>query len=173
MDIFLVLLTIAIPILFLLAKLELGIWVIPVFVMLYILFRYLNYYVHEQYFKFSRSEMIENQHNKTEKSKIYMLIQYGSILVLTSVLLFTIGKLLGDTLEKLCYNFHVSEFILGILLGIITSIPEFITFLESQAHHKEMNDHINGVVEATNNLFTSNTINLFVIQTIGIVLAGK
>ena len=33
-------------------------------------------------------------------------------------------------------------------------------------------DAILGVVEATNNLFTSNILNLFVIQSIGIIIYG-
>ena len=58
-----------------------------------------------------------------------------------------------------------------VLLGFITSIPELITFFESQKHYKKKSkDDILGVVEATNNLFTSNILNLFVIQSIGIVI---
>ena len=77
---------------------------------------------------------------------------------------------MGDTLENLCYTFNVSETIVGILLGIITSIPELITFFEAQKHHKKEENEIAGVVEATNNLFTSNILNLFIIQSIGVLI---
>ena len=58
---------------------------------------------------------------------------------------------------------------MGTLLGFITSIPELITFIESQSYYSKENAY-DGVIEVTNNLFTSNVMNLFVIQTISIVL---
>ena len=96
---------------------------------------------------------------------------YIFLLVITGILLFVVGDLLGNTLENLCNIFGISQTIIGILLGFITSIPELITFFESQKHYKKnKDDDILGVVEATNNLFTSNIMNLFVIQTIGILI---
>ena len=96
---------------------------------------------------------------------------YIFLLVITGILLFVVGDLLGKTLENLCNIFGISQTIIGILLGFITSIPELITFFESQKHYKKnKDDDILGVVEATNNLFTSNIMNLFVIQTIGILI---
>ena len=91
--------------------------------------------------------------------------------MITGVVLFIIGDLLGDTLENLCLYFNISQTIVGILLGFVTSIPELITFFESQRHYRNKNnDEILGVIEATNNLFISNILNLFVIQSIGIVI---
>ena len=84
--------------------------------------------------------------------------------------MFIVGELLGDTLENLCKLFGVSEVIVGILLGFVTSLPELITFFESQRYYKKVNDDMLGVVEATNNLLTSNILNLFAIQTIGIII---
>ena len=79
--------------------------------------------------------------------------------------------MLGDTLEVLAEKFNISQMIIGILLGFITSIPELITFIESQRYYKEEEvDDILGVVEATNNLFTSNVLNLFIIQSIGVCI---
>ena len=49
-------------------------------------------------------------------------------------------------------------------------MPELITFFESQRHYKKVDDDMLGVVEATNNLLTSNILNLFAIQTIGIII---
>ena len=66
--------------------------------------------------------------------------------------------------------FNISQTIIGILLGFVTSIPELITFFESQRHHSKSKNDILGVVEATNNLLTSNILNLFVIQSIGIII---
>ena len=67
--------------------------------------------------------------------------------------------------------FGIPEYILGILLGFVTSIPELITFFEAQRYYKKEEDKIMlGVIEATNNLLTSNILNLFVIQAIGIII---
>ena len=91
----------------------------------------------------------------------------------TGVILYYIGELLGNSLENLCKIFSVPQFIVGTLLGFITSIPELMTFFESQKYNKKQNDEMIGVVEATNNLLASNTINLFVIQTIGILIINR
>ena len=96
--------------------------------------------------------------------------KYYIYLIVTGILLFIIGELLGNTLENLCKIFNVSELVVGIFLGFMTSLPELITFFESQKHHKQSADDMLGVVEATNNLLTSNILNLFVIQSIGILV---
>ena len=94
------------------------------------------------------------------------------ILIITAVLLFFVGELLGNTLENLCRKFNVPELMIGIILGFATSIPELITFFEAQKHHSKEQNNIHGVVEATNNLLTSNMMNLFIIQSIGILIAS-
>ena len=80
--------------------------------------------------------------------------------------------MLGDTLEFLCNLFGVSEVVVGILLGFVTSLPELITFFEAQRHYKKVDDDMLGVVEATNNLLTSNILNLFAIQSVGILISA-
>ena len=65
--------------------------------------------------------------------------------------------------------FNIPQVIIGIVLGFVTSIPELITFIESQRHHGKNTNDVQGVIEATSNLFTSNVLNLFVIQSIGII----
>ena len=93
-------------------------------------------------------------------------------MIITGILLYFVGDKLGNTLENLCKLFNISEAIIGILLGFITSIPELMTFFESQKHYKKEDDDMLGVVEATNNLLTSNILNLFAIQTIGILITS-
>ena len=133
---------------------------------------YLNNNVHKLYLKKEDKEF----ENELEKEKKWQrknnkkTIKYISILLFTGILLYCLGELLGNTLENLCNIFGVSERIVGILLGFITSIPELITFFESQKHHKKLESSMLGVVEATNNLLTSNIINLFIIQSIAIFL---
>ena len=115
-------------------------------------------------------EIIESNKNYDRKYNIKLIIMYSAILIIIGLLLYIISNLLGNTLEKICYTFNISEIIVGILLGFITSIPELLTFFESQKHHNKAKNEMHGVVEATNNLLTSNILNLFVIQTIGILI---
>ena len=79
-------------------------------------------------------------------------------------------NLLGNTLESLNNIFNIPEWIIGIILGFVTSIPELITFIEAQKHHSKNSNEVQGVIEATSNLFASNMLNLFVIESIGIVM---
>lgn len=171
-DLVLVIITIIIPIFLLKFDIELKLWIVPIFVILYILFRMLNNNAHKLYLQKEDKEIeleIEKEKIK-EKGNKKEIIKYGSYLITTGILLFIIGELLGNAIENLCNLFNVSEIIIGILLGFMTSLPELITFIESQRHHNKMDDDMLGVVEATNNLLTSNILNLFAIQTIGILL---
>lgn len=172
-DIILVVITIAIPILLLILNIEMQIGIVPVFVILYLLFRFLNGNAHKLYLK-KEDELLEKQIEKEEKwerGNKKKTIRYSLCLLGSGILLFIVGDLLGNTLETLCNSFGISQTIIGILLGFITSIPELITFFEAQKHYKKKKvNEILGVVEATNNLLTSNILNLFVIQSIGILI---
>lgn len=171
-DLVLVFFTIAIPIAFLKLNIELKLAVVPLFVILYILFRVLNNRVHKLYLKNEDAELAEEieEEREEQKKNTKKVLIYAVVLIVTGILLFVIGELLGNTLENLCNLFGVSEVIVGILLGCVTSLPELITFFEAQRHYKKVNDDMLGVVEATNNLLTSNILNLFLIQTIGILI---
>ncbi len=173
-DIIMVLLTIAIPLLLMWLDIELNIKIVPIFVLLYILFIYINSNTHKLYLSKQDKELekkIENEEIQ-EGGNTRKTLLYVAILIITGILLFVVGDLLGETLENLANLFNVSQTIIGILLGFTTSIPELITFFEAQKHYKnqKQEDDILGVVEATNNLLTSNILNLFVIQTIGILI---
>lgn len=173
-DIILVIFTILIPIVLLKMNIELNIMIAPIFVILYILFRVINDNVHKMYLK-NEDEKIEHEIELEEEKKSknrFQTIKYIIYLVITGFLLYFVGDKLGNTLETLCKLFNISEAIIGILLGFITSIPELMTFFESQKHYKKEDDDMLGVVEATNNLLTSNILNLFAIQTIGILITS-
>lgn len=173
-DLILVFFTIVIPIIFLKLNIELKLAVVPLFVILYILFRFLNNNVHKLYLKNEDTELEEEieKERKEQRKNPKILLVYVIVLIITGILLFIIGELLGDTLENLCNLFGVSEVIVGVLLGFVTSLPELITFFEAQKHYKKIDDDILGVVEATNNLLTSNILNLFAIQTVGILISS-
>lgn len=173
-DLVLVFFTIAIPIAFLKLNIELKLAVVPLFVILYILFRVLNNHVHKLYLKNEDAELAEEieEEREEQKKNTKKVLIYAVVLIVTGILLFVIGELLGNTLENLCNLFAVSEVIVGILLGFVTSLPELITFFEAQRHYKKVDDDMLGVVEATNNLLTSNILNLFAIQTVGILISS-
>lgn len=172
-QIVLVLITIVIPIILVWKNIEINLVIVPAFIILYFLFGYINQNAHKLYLKDIDSKINKKieEEGKKEKGNTRKTVLYMFILLGTGILLYVIGELLSETLNHLCYQFHISEIVIGILLGFITSLPELITFFEAQKHYKEKkNDEMMGVVEATNNLLTSNMLNLFVIQSIGILI---
>ena len=163
-DLILVIITIILPILFIGLKSELQIAMVPVLILLYLGFRKINDNAHNLYLKHEHKEIDKIQEKEGGWGKNVI------ILVLTGIVLFFIGNLLGDTLENLCLRFSIPQFVVGIILGFVTSIPELITFFESQKHHGKSQNDILGVVETTNNLLTSNMMNLFIIQSISVII---
>ena len=173
-DLVMVFFTIAIPIVFLKLDIELKLAVVPLFIILYILFMVLNNNVHKLYLKNEDEELEEEieEERKEQNKNPGKVLRYVLVFIVTGVLLFIIGEMLGDTLENLCNLFGVSEVVVGILLGFVTSLPELITFFEAQRYYKKADDDMLGVVEATNNLLTSNILNLFAIQSVGILISA-
>lgn len=171
-DIIMTVITIIIPIILIVTDIEVSIGIVPVFILLFLLFYYININAHKLYLKQEEQEadeIIENE-KKFVKGKRNLIIKYSIYLLFTGIALFIVGNLLSGVLENLCIKFNIPEFIIGVALGFITSLPELITFFESQRHYKKQDDVRLGVVEATNNLLTSNILNLFVIQSVGIII---
>ena len=195
-DIILVVITILLPLMFSVVKSEFQLAMVPLLIILYLGCKKINNNAHALYLDEEKSEyevgsekskdirensveskkgrekvmFAENVKRKANSNKRLKLVRDIIILLVTGILLFIIGNLLGDTLDTLCRRFNVPEIVIGIVLGFVTSIPELITFFEAQRHHKSLNNDMIGVVEATNNLLMSNMMNLFIIQSIGIVL---
>lgn len=173
-DLVLVLFTIVIPVFLYLIRFEANITVVPVYILLGTLFFIINRNAYKLYSNEDKKIDMNNKEvkekAKVKKGKKFLIFRYSLGLIFVGVLLYVIGNSLSDSLEALCFRFNISEIILGLLLGFITSLPELITFLESQKHHKKNDNEELGVIEATNNLLASNFINLFVIQTIGILI---
>ena len=171
-DLCLVALTIFIPMVMLLFSWNFSIRIIPVFLLCFFFFYYLNKNAHKLYLP--KQEGILEKEIKAEEKRIHkkakILITHSIFLLLTGGILYWIGNQLSIILENLADSFLVPEWIIGIALGFITSIPELITFFESQKHYKEKEDRELGVIEATNNLLASNILNLFIIQSIGILI---
>lgn len=187
-DVILVVITIILPILIVWSGVEVDLKMVPILLLLYIGFVRIDRNVHKLYLKDAEEtndvedvkyvgDVKKTKHKNKEWQKGSQVDKKTvakniCILIITSVLLFFIGELLGNTLENLCRKFNVPELMIGIILGFATSIPELITFFEAQKHHSKEQNNIHGVVEATNNLLTSNMMNLFIIQSIGILIAS-
>lgn len=172
-DIILVIITIVIPFILVWKGITMHVAFAPAFLILYALFLYLNHNAHKLYLE-KEDEQIEKEIEEEGKKEIgntRKTVLYIAILIGTGILLYVVGELLGDTLNQLCNQFQINQIVIGVLLGFITSIPELITFFEAQKHYKKQSSSdMLGVVEATNNLLTSNILNLFVIQSIGILI---
>ena len=181
-DVILVIITIILPILVVWVGVEVDLKMVPILLLLYIGFVRIDRNAHKLYLKDAEDandvgDVKKTKHENKEWQKGSQVDKKTvakniCILIITSVLLFFIGELLGNTLENLCRKFNVPELMIGIILGFATSIPELITFFEAQKHHSKEQNNIHGVVEATNNLLTSNMMNLFIIQSIGILIAS-
>mgnify|MGYP001151164683 FL=1 len=177
-DIILALITVAIPLIAVIFKFTFGMISVVIFVILSFVFYYINHNMHKLYLgkedkEIEKEEQTEAENEDRKSNKKGNIILYAIVLLIIVALLYWIGELLSNSLTNLCKTFGLPEIVVGILLGFITSIPELITFTEAQRKEKSKNDEMAnkiGVVEATNNLLTSNILNLFVIQSIGIIL---
>lgn len=171
-DLVLVFITILIPAIMICCNATMNLGIIPLFILLFILFYFINGRTHKLYLNKEKNTIEEGITKETKwlKGKIKKTIYYSIGLLFSAVLLFIIGDSLSKVLEQLCISFNVPEILIGILLGFTTSIPEMITFFESQKHYKKADNKTEGIVEATNNLLSSNILNLFIIQSLGIII---
>lgn len=171
-DLFMVILTIFIPIAMLKFKIEANISIVPLLLLLFAFFYFINNNAHKLYLSKEEKVMEEDieKEKKWLKGKKRKTTLYTVLLLATGILLYLVGNALSGVLENLCIIFSIPELFIGILLGFVTSIPELITFFEAQKHHnKQENSHL-GLIEATNNLLSSNILNLFIIQSVSIVI---
>ena len=173
-DIIMVIITILIPVVIIIFNIEMNIGFVPIFIMLFILFYIINTNTHKLYLPHIKTEEMKEfeKEKKWIKGKKKVVIKNIVYLIIIGIVLFTIGELLGNVVRKLSVIFNIPESIIGIALGFITSLPELITFIESQRNSKAGDNNVSGVIEATNNLLTSNIINLFVVLTIGIIVTA-
>lgn len=122
----LVLITIIIPIIIWKFNVGNSVGIAVIYIILFYVFNKINKHYNGK-LNMETKETIS--HVKTNKKKIPIYLTY---IVLIGIILYLVGNLLSDTLENLRFIFNVSEIIIGIILGIATSIPEFVTFIESQ-----------------------------------------
>lgn len=172
-ELVMVIVTIIIPVLMVIFNIEASIGIVPIFILLFILLYYIKGNVYKIY---KIHELSDEENAKIQEEKKWLKNKQKVALITflkligVGVALFIMGSMLGNTLEALSNRFNIPEAVIGIILGFVTSIPELITFIEAQKHHSKNTDDVQGVVEATSNLFTSNMLNLFVIESIGIIV---
>ena len=175
-DLVIVLITIAIPLYMINANVKLGVPFAIFLVILFLFFYKINSNAHKLYLEKYDKEIEEEfeleyeKEIKNKKNNKLLIVKYLIYLIIVGILLYFVGDKLSNNLENLCYIFNVPEYIIGIILGFGTSIPELITFFEAQRGEKSKEEEKLGVIEATNNLLMSNMLNLFIIQAIGIFL---
>ena len=171
-DLGMVIVTILIPIAMLITKIETNITIVPILFLLLALCLYLNNNAHKLYLQ-KQDEKIEakvKEETKWLKGKKRKTTLYAILLLISAISLFIVGNALSGVLSSLCISFNVPEWLIGVLLGFVTSIPELITFIESQKHYNTPENEDLGIIEATSNLLSSNLLNLFFIQSIGIII---
>lgn len=167
-----VIMTIVIPIVMVMLGMEANLTIVPIFLLAFAMFSYIRgnaYRIYQVRMMSQKEEDKIQEEKKWIKHKKKLAIKTSLELLFTGIALFIVGNLLGGTLETLSEVFSINEAIIGIILGFITSIPELITFMEAQKHHCKNQNEEQGVIEATGNLFTSNMLNLFIIESIGIL----
>ncbi len=178
-DLLLVIITILIPIFLVVSNIEINTNLVIIFIILLAVFYYINYNSHRLYLEKEQQEILqeeikeEKEEYRFKKKNKKTVILYWIYLICITVGLYIVGELLSKSLTNLSNIFALPEIVLGTLLGVITSIPELLTFIEAQRKEKKKNsEEANklGVIEATNNLLTSNILNLFAIQSIGIII---
>lgn len=91
----------------------------------------------------------------------------GAVIVAALVSLYFLGSGLGSTVHELGTTFGVPEIILGVAIGVVTSLPELTTFFASYSWHARRGSAHAGH-EVTHNLLASNVSNLLIVQTVGL-----
>lgn len=162
----LVIVSILIPVLLLLFNLYSNIWMALIFVVMY------GYYVvNASKFNLEPEEdlFIQFSFKNHSKNKQIQIFAYEAIIVIGVIVLYFLGDGLGEVVYLLGTYYMVPEIVIGVVVAIITSMPEMTAFIESYINNRGLlKSH--GVDEVVNNVLSSNVANLLLIQTIGIVI---
>ena len=167
--------SIAVPILLLLTGQVESVWVIPAFLVLYVI-----YVLVIRRITADGAAPIEHVNSEPPDDaaavttdvrtgvKGYVALQ-GLLILVALVSLYFLGTALGDTVYVLGTTFGVPEVVLGVVIGVVTSLPEWTTFFSSFAWHRRTGTD-RASEEVTHNLLASNASNLLLIQTIGLAV---
>ncbi len=180
-------LSIIVPVILIIMNIESSVISIPILLSVYVIYivgsKNANYFavekedleIEEESTKIGTKYLERKKINIDRKKKV---IKSVVLLAMSLIMLFILGSYLGNILERLGKDLKVPGFILGIIMGFVTSIPELVTFVTSYRRHRHYK-HVDfdiGAVEVINNMTTSNISNLALIQSIAIIcylLFGK
>ena len=161
--------SIVVPIVLLLTGQVESAWVIPIFVLGYAAYLVMLRRISNEspgpveYEEFSRVEVGRGLGKRT------YLVLNGAIIALALVGLYFLGDALGGTVHELGTTFGVPQVVIGLLMGVVTSLPELTTFVSSYHAHRGRALH-RATEEVTHNVLASNASNLLIVQTIGLAV---
>ena len=147
MDIIITIITIIIPIILIITSTHTNSILVPVFAIAFLLCMRISQVAYKN--SSINIELNNKSINLSKAKRNKKIICYIFFLLVSAYLLYILSSFLEINLNNLCRNFNISQFIIGILLGIITSMPELITFLSSQKYYKFDNNEkgFYGVIE--------------------------
>lgn len=144
-------------------------WLIPLFLIGYVAYVVLLQRLTREgpgpieYEEFTRVEVGRRLH------LVPYLILNGLLIVTALIGLYILGDLLGVTVHELGTTFGVPQVVIGVLMGIVTSLPELTTFFSSyQAHRGRGRDR--ATHEVMHNVLASNASNLLIVWTVGVMV---
>lgn len=161
--------SIAVPILLLVTGQVESAWVIPFFIVAYVGYLLVIRRISADGAAPSEPDgvvRVETDHRLG--LKIFLVLNGGLILV-ALVGLYFLGTALGSTVYELGTTFGVPELVLGVVIGVVTSLPELTTFFSSYLWHRN-NGSDRANEEVVHNMLASNASNLLLIQTLGLAV---
>jgi Ca2+/H+ antiporter len=97
------------------------------------------------------------------------IIIYSLIIIFGTLLIYIFGEKLGSIVYELGESYKVPQIVLGVIIGFITSLPELIMFIETYINNKGKYEMV-GAEEVLNDVVASNTTNLLLVQSIGMII---
>ncbi len=183
-DYLLVLLTLILPLF--LINMNIAEELISLSILLNVFFLFMLFNKEDKYFDveddelYSVERLIRNEerklHLKTRKlGKERKMNMDKSILVIiiSLLLLVMMGIIVFNILTRFATNYEINAVYIGIIMGIIVSVPEITIFISSFVRHKRVKNYKNdkGAIEVVNNLVISNVLNLCIIHAVAIILS--
>ncbi|MBD3419991.1 MAG: hypothetical protein GF398_07740 [Chitinivibrionales bacterium] len=136
-----------------------------VLLLMFGLYRYLDYKVNDK----PVAEKEEHAQRGARPTWLGIVILFAGVVAISVT-----GKFLGATAEDLVDDLQISAWLIGWVLGFITSIPEMSSFfLVYKVHKRQGKAHkLDDTQEALDALVSSNMSNLGIILPVGILIAA-
>jgi Ca2+/Na+ antiporter len=161
--------SIAIPVMLLVTDQIRNIVIAPAFLLLYVLYLMaIRHITSDSPTPLQYHEVMhrERPHRFSRRSR---LIGNGVVILAALVALYLLGDALGNVIVDLGATYGVPAIVIGTIVGVVTSLPELTTFFASYSAHRETRVN-RGSEEVMHNLLASNAANLLIVQNLGLVL---